>query len=719
MKDFFNLLMQGNIGEAIKRYADIVLALLVVMVVGLLIVPMPTWIIDLLICANISIALVMLLISLYISNVLSLSSFPTILLVATLFRLGLNVATARLILLNADAGEVITAFGEFSVRGNFVVGIVIFLLLMLVNMLVIAKGSERVAEVAARFTLDAMPGKQMSIDADLRNGTIDLDEARKKRKNLERESQLFGAMDGAMKFVKGDVIAGLIIFAINIIAGIIIGVTQKEMTAEEAIHTYTILSIGDGLVSVIPALIMSVCSGMIVTRVSSEVEESNLGQDVAIQMLNQPKAFAISGVFIAAIAMVPGLPTAPFMVIAVLIGGISFGLYQNDKHSGEQSSGTGSNLLKARDKKMAQQKRVAVDKAKAQEGQSSKMMPVVTPITLEVATDLIPLVDDTSNFLGELIPMMRDGLFYELGVRFPGVRVRGNNGSMPAGNYSIMLNEVPTTTGHVDQTKCLVNDTPDRLRLLGIEATRAENPANGVACAWIPLEKQEIANQAGLTTWDPASFMILHLSAVLRRNSQEFLGIQEVQNMLDQLEQAFPTLVKEVVPKSVSMFQLTEIARRLVEEEISVRDMRGILQALAEWAPVEHDNVMLTEYVRSSLKRYISHKYAGGNPTLVVYLLDPQIEDTVRSSIQHTSSGSYLALEPEITQEILQAVRSEVGSLPPSAQNPVILTTQEIRRYFRKLCELEFPHLAVLSYQELSPDLNIQPISRIMLSQGS
>lgn len=708
--------MQGNIGEALRRYADIMLALVVVMVMALLIVPMPTFLIDLLITANISIALIMLLVSLYITEVLKLSAFPTILLVATLFRLGLNVATARLILLNADAGEVIYSFGEFSVQGNFVVGIVIFLLLMLVNMLVVAKGSERVAEVAARFTLDAMPGKQMSIDADLRNGTIDLDEARKKRRNLERESQLFGSMDGAMKFVKGDVIAGLIIFALNIIAGIIIGITQKGMTAEEAVHTYTILSIGDGLVSVIPALLMSVCAGFIVTRVASDQQDTNLGQDVVNQVFEQPKAFGIASFFIILIGQIPGLPRIPFTVLGVVIGAIAYTLHRQS--NGKQlpaGHASGSTMLEARDKKLEKEKRSAVDKARAQEGQSAKMMPVVTPITLEVAPDLVPLVDDTSNFLGELIPMMRDGLFYELGVRYPGVRVRGNDGSMNAGQYMIMLNEVPSTTGQIDQNKAMVNDTPDRLRLLGIEATRAQNPANGVACAWIPIEKQEIANQAGLTTWDPASFMILHLSAILRRNAHDFLGIQEVQNMLDQLEQAFPALVKEVIPKSVSIFQLTEICRRLVEEEISVRDLRGILQALAEWGPVEHDSVMLTEYVRSALKRYISHKYAGNNPTLVVYLLDPQIEETVRSSIQHTSSGSYLALEPEITQEILNSVRQEIGNLPPSAQNPVILTTQEIRRYFRKLCELEFPHLAVLSYQELSPELNIQPISRISL----
>lgn len=287
---------------------------------------------------------------------------------------------------------------------------------------------------------------------------------------------------------------------------------------------------------------------------------------------------------------------------------------------------------------------------------------------------------------------------------------------MSPGSYLIMLNEIPVVTGFTDQRRVLVNDTPDRLRLLGIEATPAQNPANGVACAWIRSDKRELAEQAGLTAWDAASYMVLHMAAILRKNAADFVGIQEVQNMLDQLEQAFPALVKEVVPKAVSVFQLTDILRRLVEEEITIRDLRTILQALAEWGPNETDTVQLTEYVRASLRRYISHKYSGGQSTLVVYLLDPQIEETVRSSIQRTQNGSYLALEPEITQEILVAVRREIGNLPPSAQQPVILTTQEIRRYFRKLVEMEFHHLAVVSYQELSPEMNIQPIARISLS---
>ena len=716
MQKFIDIIMQGDLVAVLRRYADIMLAVLVMLVVGMMIVPLPPFLLDLLLVLNISISMIMLLISMYIPEALKLASFPTIILVTTMFRLALNVSSTRLILLDAHAGEVIASFGQFVVRGNFVVGAVLFLVLMLINFMVISKGSERVAEVAARFTLDAMPGKQMSIDADLRAGAFDLDEARRRRSDLGRESQLFGSMDGAMKFVKGDSIAGLIITAINVVAGIIIGITQKGMTAQEAVETYSILTIGDGLVSIIPALLMSICAGLIVTRVASEEEDSNLGMDLATQVLAQPKAFMIASLFVFLISLIPGLPFVPFTISALGIGGLAYGL----KRAHDVKNGGGSSpvaIVEKRDENIKEEKKTAVAKARAQEGQSSQMMPVVTPIALEVAADIVPLVDDTtgSNFLNELIPMMRDGLFYELGVRYPGLRVRGNEGDLPPGSYIIMINEIPLVMGTVDKNKCLVNDTPDRLRLLGIEAEPAQNPANGNACGWIPLEQRKLAEDAGLTTWDAPGYIVLHLSAVLRKNAAEFVGIQETQNMLEQLEQAFPALVKEVVPKAVSPFQLTDILRRLVEEEISIRDLRNILQALAEWGPVENDTVMLTEYVRAALKRYISHKYTRGQSTLIVYLLDPQIEETVRSSVQHTSSGSYLALEPEITQEVLAAVRNEVGNLPPSAQQPVVLTTMEIRRYFRKLVELEFPHLAVLSYQELSPEMNIQPIARISL----
>lgn len=708
-------LSKGDFSQIVSRYADILLAVAVTFVIAMMMVPLPTIMLDLLLVTNIAISVTMLMISIYIQSALKLAAYPTILLITTMFRLALNVSATRLILLTGEAGQVIHSFGTFVIRGNIVVGVVIFLVLTIIQFLVVSKGSERVAEVAARFTLDAMPGKQMSIDADLRAGAFDLDEARRRRGDLNRESQLFGAMDGAMKFVKGDTIAGLIIVAINITAGIIIGVMQKDMTLGDAVNKYTILTVGDGLIELIPSLLSSLTAGMIVTRVASEDENANIGKDIGTQIMAQPKAFAIAAALLFAISLVPGLPFVPFFAMAALIGGSAYALMRTKKAKDIGSASGPANEIQA----MAQEQREKkLEDAKKQEGQAQQMLPVVTPIALEVASNLIPLVEgstDNNKFLGEMIPMMRDGLFYELGVKFPGIRVRGNESDLPEGTYIIMINEIPIVSGQVSLDKVLVNDTVDRLTLLNIKGEEAINPANGSECAWISSEFTSIAEQAGLTTWDAAGYMVLHLSSVLRKNSAEFVGIQEVQNMLEQLEQAFPALVKEVVPKAVSHFQLTDILRRLVEEEISVRDLRSVLQALAEWGQVENDTVMLTEYVRNALKRYISHKYTRGGNTLVVYLLDPQIEETVRSAIQHTQSGSYLALEPEVTQEILTAVRSEVGNLPPTAQNPVILTTMEIRRYFRKLVELEFPHLAVLSYQELSPDMNIQPIARVTL----
>ena len=347
---------------------------------------------------------------------------------------------------------------------------------------------------------------------------------------------------------------------------------------------------------------------------------------------------------------------------------------------------------------------------------SELFIPVVTPIVLEVSDALVPYVDsrqDNGKFLFELIPFMRDGLFVELGVRFPGVRARGNPNLSP-GSYQIQINEVPVVTGQATIGHVLVNDTVERLKLMSIQGFEAINPATRQPAAWVPEQNRETLEAAGLTTWDVPGYIILHLAAVLRRQAREFVGVQETQSMLDQLEKAFPAIVKEVVPKVVNVLKLTDILGRLVEEEISVRDLRSILQSLAEYGQVEADNVMLTEHVRSSQRRYVSHKYARGTGTLVVYLLDPQIEEAIRGSIKRTSAGTHLALEPDIAQEIVQAVKTECGHLPPSAQRPVILTAMDIRRYVRKLLEFEFnPPFSVLSYQELAPELNIQPVARI------
>ncbi|WP_338867493.1 type III secretion system export apparatus subunit SctV [Myxococcus stipitatus] len=701
----------SNPNSFLSKYSDIVLAIVVVAIVGMMIVPLPTLLLDVLLTLNISISVVLLLVSLYVPAALHLSTFPTVLLITTMFRLSLTISTTRLILLTGDPGEVVIAFGNFVVQGNFVVGAILFIILVIVNFIVISKGSERVAEVAARFTLDAMPGKQMSIDADLRAGTIDQDQGKKRRRDLERESQLFGAMDGAMKFVKGDAIASIIITVVNIVGGLIIGVTQKGMSAGDAAQKYTLLTIGDGLVGMIPAILVSTCAGIIVTRVGGEEEGSHLGMDVGSQLTAYPKAIAIAAGMLIVLGLVPGLPKIPFFLLGA---GAGFGAWtmlkkKKDEQMVEEAGPSMiTDLGTPMSSEPAPKEPINPD--------SELFIPVVTPIVLEVSDALVPYVDsrqDNGKFLFELIPFMRDGLFVELGVRFPGVRARGN-ASLPPGSYQIQINEVPVVTGQATLGHVLVNDTVERLRLMNIQGFEAVNPATRQPAAWVPEQHRETLEAAGLTTWDVPGYIILHVAAVLRRNAREFVGVQETQTMLEQLEKAFPAIVKEVIPKVVNVLKLTDILQRLVEEEISIRDLRGILQALAEYGQVEADNVMLTEHVRASQRRYISHKYARGSGTLVVYLLDPNIEEAIRGSIKRTSAGAHLALEPELAQEIVQAVRTECGHLPPSAQRPVILTAMDIRRYVRKLLEYEFnPSFSVLSYQELSPELNIQPVARI------
>ncbi|HEX8440583.1 type III secretion system export apparatus subunit SctV [Archangium sp.] len=707
--------MPAQSNSFLTKYSDIVLACVVVAIIGMMIVPLPTLLLDVLLTLNISISVVLLLISLYVPQALRLSVFPTLLLITTMYRLALTISTTRLILLTGDPGEVVEAFGHFVVQGNFVVGLVIFVILVIVNFIVISKGSERVAEVAARFTLDAMPGKQMSIDADMRAGSMDQEEGKRKRRDLERESQLFGAMDGAMKFVKGDAIASIIITVINIVGGLVIGVMQKGMDVGSAAEKYVLLTIGDGLVGMIPAILISTCAGIIVTRVGGDEEGNHLGKDIGTQLTAYPKAIAIAAGMLFVLGLIPGLPKIPFFLLGAGAGYGAWKMMQKEKlgAAGEEPG------LTAGETPEGETPLATEPQAKEPINPDSELfIPVVTPIVLEVSEALVPFVDsrqDNGKFLFELIPFMRDGLFVELGVRFPGVRARGNN-NLPPGAYQIQINEVPVVTGQATIGHVLVNDTVDRLRLMNIQGFEAVNPATRQPAAWVPEQNREMLEAAGLTTWDVPGYMILHLAAVLRRQAREFVGVQETQSMLDQLEKAFPAIVKEVIPKVVNVLKLTDILGRLVEEEMSIRDLRGILQALAEYGQVEADNVMLTEHVRSSLRRYVSHKYARGTGTLVVYLLDPQIEEAIRGSIKRTSAGTHLALEPDIAQEIVQAVKSECGHLPPSAQRPVILTAMDIRRYVRKLLEYEFnPPFSVVSFQELSPDLNIQPVARISI----
>jgi type III secretion protein V len=659
-----SLLRAGDVRGLLSRYSDLALAGLVVAIVGMMIVPLPTPLLDLLISVNIATGVVLLLVAIYVSDALKIATFPTLLLLTTLFRLALEVSATRLILLRADAGEVIRAFGNFVVAGNLVVGAVVFLILTMIQFIVISKGSERVAEVAARFTLDAMPGKQMSIDAELRAGHIDHDEARRRRAALARESQLFGSMDGAMKFVKGDAIAGIVVLAVNIVGGLIIGVLQRGMDVASAARTYTVLTIGEGLVSQIPALVISTSAGIIVTRVASEEEGAHLGRDIGLQVMAQPKAIAIAAGLLALLAIVPGLPGVPFVTLAAILGLVAWRLLRAPAvrdaaaipaAAGGAPPGRGQ-------------------PARAEEGTAS---PVLTPIAVEVSGELGALLGprgagDAGSFAREIVPALRERLFAELGLPLPAVRLRpGATGLAPTA-FVIRLNEVPLGRGD------------------------------------IPREAWD-GGEAGARLGDA-------VLALVRRYGHELFGLEETQALLDALERTHPALVREVVPKLISPVLLTDVLRRLVEEGISLRNLRDILGALAEWAPQERDPVALTEHVRVALRRAITYKHAGDGGVLAAYLLDPMIEDVVREAIQRTSTGSYLALEPQLSRDIINAVGRALG--PEGANGAVLLTGVEIRRFVRRLVETEHPGLAVLSFQELAPEAQIRPIARISVGAG-
>ncbi len=646
------MLRAGDVRGLLSRYADLALAGLVVSIVGMMIVPLPTPLLDLLISVNIAAAVTLLLVAIYVSDALKIATFPTLLLLTTLFRLALEVSATRLILLRADAGEVIHAFGNFVVAGNLVVGAVIFLILTMIQFIVISKGSERVAEVAARFTLDAMPGKQMSIDAELRAGHIDHNEARRRRAALARESQLFGSMDGAMKFVKGDAIAGIVVLAVNIVGGLVIGIVQRGLDASTAARTYTVLTIGEGLVSQIPALVISTAAGIIVTRVASEEEGGHLGRDIGLQIIAQPKALAIAAGLLLLLAIVPGLPVIPFLTLGAILGTVAWKLLRTPAAGVAGASvAVGAGTLPA----------AAPRAAGAAAADDDTLSPLLTPVAVEVSAELGARLP---GFATELVPRLRERLFAELGLPLPAVRLRPGTPGLDGGRFVIRLNEVPLVRGEIARDR-----------------------------------------------WDAAAEEIGDaVLALLRRYGHELFGLEEAQALLDALERTHPTLVREVIPKLVSPVLFTDIARRLVEEGISLRNLKDILGALAEWAPYERDPVALTEHVRAALRRVITHRYAGDSGALAAYLLDPMIEDAIRESVQKTPTGSYLALEPQLSSDIVAAIGRAVG---PGTAGAVLLTGAEIRRYVRRLVETEHPNLAVLSFQELAPEAQIRPIARI------
>jgi type III secretion protein V len=617
---------------------DVILAGFVIAVVAMMILPLPTFVLDVLLAVNLSLSVSILLVVLYAKEAMAISAFPTLLLLTTLFRLALNVSSSRLILLQANAGEVIKAFGNFVVRGNYVVGAVIFLILTVIQFVVITKGAERVAEVGARFVLDAMPGKQMAIDAELRSGGIDSAEARKRRGKLSRESQFYGAMDGAMKFVKGDVIASLIITVVNILAGLAIGVAQKDMAAGAALKKYGLLTIGDGLVSQIPALVLSTAAGILVTRSAAEDENSSLGKELGFQLFSDPKALLVASVFVLSLAFVPGFPFAPFFVIAAFLFWFSRQRPKNDVES---------HLAPAR----------------AASGPS--FIPVVIPWSVTLAADLAPALLQT-GLLSEKLTEVRERLFDELGIPLPAPRIRlGAVGALADGHATLSLFEVPART-------------------------------------FVPTKGSEADELAAAAT------------LLLKRRATDYLTMTETQRLLDELEPLAPASVRNVVPKPVSVPLLTDILRRLVEEGVSIRDLKSILEALATVAAQEKDPLLLTELVRGQLRRPLTFKLTGGSGALEATMLDPMIEDAIRRAVTRTQSGSFLSLAPGAARDVIASVRRAHAE---TAGKPLVILTQpDIRRFVRKLLEIDFPDVTVVSFAELLPEINVRAIARAHLA---
>ncbi|MBF5058539.1 type III secretion system export apparatus subunit SctV [Candidatus Neptunochlamydia vexilliferae] len=696
-----------KISDLLNRSSDVVLAAFVITIILMIIVPLPHAILDMLIGINLSVSVCLLMVSLYIQKAVHLSIFPSILLITTLFRLGIEIAATRQILLYADAGKIISAFGNLVVGGNFVVGGVIFLIITIVQFIVVTKGAERVAEVAARFTLDAMPGKQMSIDADLRSGTLDANQAREMRLALQKESQLYGAMDGALKFVKGDVIAGIVIAVINIVGGLVIGMVMHGLTAMESAKTYTLLSIGEGLVTQIPSLMISLTAGIVTTRVSSEKKGTNLGRDISSQIFSHSKGLILAGFVTFGMAWLKGFPTTVFLILTAVFSSVGIRNHLKEK---KRATKTAAGTIGPTSVETDVEGHTVV-------GGGLDDYALTLPVIMEMGKSLSGLIRKEkggTTFIDEMIPKMRHALYQDLGVRFPGVHVRTDSTTLDGNEYAIFLNEVPTVRGRIMDHAVLTNETEETLKRYNLPFTTSKN-AVGQAALWVESRYIEVLKKAGIKYWKPLDVMVLHLSQFYKNYAAEFIGIQEVRAILEFVEKAFPDLVKEVT-RLVPLQKLTEIFRRLVQEQVSIKDLRTILEALSEWAQTEKDTVLLTEYVRSSLKRYISYKYSLGQTTLAVYLLDPEIEDMIRGAIKQTSGGSYLALDPDSVQLILHAMRGVIVPTPPGGQPPVLLTAIDVRRFARKLIEGDFPDLPVVSYQEIVPEVRIQPLGRIQLT---
>lgn len=673
------------------RYGDII-AIAIVAVIMLIVIPVPTFLVDVLLTLNISLSLVIFLLSMYIKEPLQFSIFPTMLLITTLFRLSLNFSTTRLILGKGYAGEVIDAFGNFVTGSNPIVGFIMFLILVIVQFMVITKGAERVAEVSARFTLDAMPGKQMAIDADLNSGLISEIDAKERRKKIQREADFYGAMDGASKFVKGDAIAGIIITVINISAGFAIGMLQMDMGFTEALSKFTLLTIGDGLVSQIPALLISIAAGMVVTRAASN---SDLGTDIISQLLSEPKIlyFASGALLILAFT---GLPPVPNIILSFLMALMAFTLQRTIKN------------VKKEEESKAQD--IEVEEIRKPENVMTLLQ--VDPIELEFGYGIIPLADvNQGGDLLDRVVMIRRQCALDLGLIVPVIRLRDNIQLKP-NDYVIKIKGIEVASGELmfDNFLAMNPGTADG----ELEGTKTIEPAFGLPAVWISESQKERAEMMGYTVVDPPSVIATHLTEIIRNHAHELLGRQDVQRLIDNIKEGYPALVEDVIPKLLSIGDVQKVLANLLKEGVSIRDMVTIIETLADYAPMTKDTDMLTEYVRQSMRRSITKRFVVEMQAKVV-TLDAVLEQTIMDAVQQTEYGSYLNLEPNIAQKIISSLLKEVQKLASVGEQPIILASPVVRLYFKRMTEQVAPGLVVLSYNELDPSVEVQSVGVVSI----
>ncbi|MCA0148618.1 MULTISPECIES: flagellar biosynthesis protein FlhA [Rossellomorea] len=661
----------------------------VILIVAMLIIPFPSWLLSLLIIMNISLALLVLLISMNMNEPLQFSIFPSLLLLLTLFRLGLNVSTTRSILSKGEAGDVVETFGTFVVGGNILVGLVVFIILIVIQFIVITKGSERVSEVAARFTLDAMPGKQMSIDADLNAGMISEHDARNRREKVGREADFYGAMDGASKFVKGDAIAGIVIVLINLIFGIIIGMTQQGLPIAEAATRYSLLTVGDGIVSQIPALLISTATGIVVTRAASE---GNLGQDIMNQLLAYPVMLYVSGFTIFMLGIATPINDILTIPVAALLGIGGYMLSRTPKESETDM--------------MEMEEEVEQDEMKSPESVVNLLN--VDPIEFEFGYGLIPLAD--TNQGGDLldrIVMIRRQLAIELGLVIPVVRIRDNIQLQP-NEYRLKIkgNEMARGELLLDHYLAMSPGVEDE----SIEGIDTIEPSFGLPAKWIAEDMKEQAEIFGYTVVDPPSVVSTHITEMIKNNAHELLGRQETKQLIDHLQESYPILVEEVTPNPLTVGEVQKVLSKLLKENVSIRNLPIIFETLADYGKMSSDTDLLAEYVRQSLARQITNQYVQGDTTLKVVTMSGKVEKMIADAIQQTEHGNYLSMDPNDSQGILEAVASQVEQLSLMEESPVILCSPAVRMYVRQLTERYFPQVPIISYNELEANVEVQSL---------